>query len=74
MNEHNFGRVTRFRLPYKELYGGVSALKKEHFERVNGFSNKFFGWGGEDDDMWVRYGRIPFSYIFNKIGTNYIEW
>ncbi|KAI0225588.1 Beta-1,4-N-acetylgalactosaminyltransferase bre-4 [Lamellibrachia satsuma] len=43
-----------YRLPYPEIYGGVSALKKEHFERVNGFSNKFFGWGGEDDDMWVR--------------------
>ena len=27
---------------------------REHFERVNGYSNQFWGWGGEDDDMWSR--------------------
>lgn len=44
----------RFRLPYPQLFGGVTAIKRAHFEKVNGHSNKFFGWGGEDDDMFRR--------------------
>lgn len=43
-----------YRLPYAQIFGGVSALKKEHMQRVNGFSNKYWGWGGEDDDMSYR--------------------
>ncbi|XP_051154133.1 beta-1,4-N-acetylgalactosaminyltransferase bre-4-like [Leptopilina boulardi] len=44
----------KYRLPYADLFGGVSALTKEHFQLVNGFSNVFSGWGGEDDDMANR--------------------
>jgi len=28
----------------------------EQIIQTNGYSNKFFGWGGEDDDMFNRYG------------------
>lgn len=44
----------QYRLPYAAIYGGVSAMTKEHMRKVNGFSNLFFGWGGEDDDMAAR--------------------
>lgn len=44
----------RYRLPYADLFGGVSAMSREHFQMVNGFSNAFWGWGGEDDDMANR--------------------
>jgi len=33
-----------YRLPYKEIFGGVSAIRSEHFELVNGYSNLYFGW------------------------------
>ncbi|XP_076282095.1 beta-1,4-N-acetylgalactosaminyltransferase bre-4 isoform X2 [Lasioglossum baleicum] len=44
----------KYRLPYADLFGGVSAMSREHFRLVNGFSNVFWGWGGEDDDMANR--------------------
>lgn len=43
-----------FRLPYVDLFGGVIGMSRTHFQLVNGFSNMFWGWGGEDDDMASR--------------------
>ena len=60
----NVTRVfNRFRLPYEGLFGGVSAMTTEHFVKVNGFSNLFWGWGGEDDDMAsrIKYHKLVIS-------------
>ncbi|NXX18341.1 B4GT1 galactosyltransferase, partial [Podargus strigoides] len=43
-----------FRLPYNQYFGGVSALSKEQFTKINGFPNNYWGWGGEDDDIYNR--------------------
>lgn len=43
-----------YRLPDRKLIGGVSMWKKEDLEKVNGWSNIFVNWGGEDDDMSYR--------------------
>ncbi|XP_033739975.1 beta-1,4-N-acetylgalactosaminyltransferase bre-4-like [Pecten maximus] len=44
----------QYRLPYGNIFGGVSQLSKDVFVKINGFSNKYFGWGGEDDDLSAR--------------------
>ncbi|XP_011449860.3 beta-1,4-N-acetylgalactosaminyltransferase bre-4 [Magallana gigas] len=43
-----------YKLPDKRLLGGVTAWKTKEFEQVNGWSNLFVNWGGEDDDMSYR--------------------
>lgn len=43
-----------YKLPYYHYIGGVVAVSRKLYEDLNGFSNVFFGWGGEDDDLSMR--------------------
>ncbi|XP_040922297.1 beta-1,4-galactosyltransferase 1-like [Toxotes jaculatrix] len=43
-----------YQLPYYTYFGGVSALSKDQFLKINGFPNTYWGWGGEDDDIYNR--------------------
>jgi len=43
-----------YKLPYRAIFGGATALTPDQFRKLNGFSNMFWGWGGEDDDMAAR--------------------
>ncbi|XP_062574800.1 beta-1,4-galactosyltransferase 1-like, partial [Saccostrea cucullata] len=64
-NDHNLYRCSElprhmsvaedkfnYKLPY--IFGGVSAMTKDQILFVNGFSNKFSGWGAENDDLYNR--------------------
>ncbi|NWU76041.1 B4GT3 galactosyltransferase, partial [Onychorhynchus coronatus] len=41
-------------LPYKTFFGGVSALTPDHYMKMNGFPNTYWGDGGENDDIAKR--------------------
>ena len=43
-----------YSLPYDEYFGGVTLFNKYDFEVVNGYSNEYWGWGYEDDDLLNR--------------------
>ena len=48
---HNWGS------PYAHFSGGVFLASPAHWWRINGLSNEFWGWGGEDDEMFFRWRR-----------------
>jgi len=54
---HLASEWTRWKNHYKFL-GGVLLVGREMFERVNGFPNNFFGWGGEDDELRRRFETV----------------
>lgn len=35
-------------------FGGTASLGKDHMTLINGFSNRYWGWGKEDDDLLLR--------------------
>jgi hypothetical protein len=61
---HMASRAEQFgwKLPYAQYFGGVTVFNRESFITVNGYSNEYWGWGAEDDDMYRRVvmkGLIP---------------
>ena len=43
--------------PYEQSMGGVFLASASHWTQVNGMSNSFWGWGGEDDELFERFKR-----------------
>jgi len=36
------------------LFGGVVTIRRDQFEAVNGYDNSYWGWGQEDEDLFLR--------------------
>jgi len=39
---------------FDEYFGGVTLFPVDKFEEIDGYSNKYWGWGYEDDDLRLR--------------------
>jgi len=51
------------------FYGGVIAMKREHFEAINGLNPLYKGWGNEDEDLRERFVWAGIPVKRNEEGT-----
>ena len=57
---------------FEEYFGGVTLFPMEDFRKIDGYSNKYWGWGFEDDDLRYRCIKndVPFKNIIGDTFTN----
>ena len=41
-----------WKMPHDKYFGGVVGFNRADFEKINGYSNQFWAWGGEDDSLY----------------------
>src|SRR5210317_516189 len=51
---------------FDTYFGGVTLFPVDSFKKVNGYSNEYWGWGFEDDDLLLR---LTEQRVFTKIKT-----
>ena len=59
-------------LHFEKYFGGVTMFKLEDFERINGYSNEYWGWGFEDDDLFYRVLQQDLKVKSKKV-PNYVS-
>ena len=58
-----------YQLKYHEYFGGAVLFTKEQLEVTNGYSNEYWDWGMEDDDLFWRCHREGLtnnSYLYDS--------
>lgn len=57
----HIGTVWRTKYTSERFLGGILSVSWKEFDRVNGYPNQFWGWGGEDDVLRNRFikAKIP---------------
>jgi hypothetical protein len=69
-----------YTLAYEQYFGGAVLFSKEQVEKTNGYSNEYWDWGMEDDDLfWRCYfeGMTTFSNykkLENRNVANFDGW
>lgn len=56
-------------VPYASFSGAVFGASPEHWKLINGMSNKFWGWGGEDDELYHRWSNAGLLPIYRPAKT-----
>lgn len=49
-----------YKYDFPTFLGGILGITREDYEKINGYPNFFFGWGGEDDAV---YDRIALNHL-----------
>nr|CAD2187061.1 unnamed protein product [Meloidogyne enterolobii] len=62
-----------YQLWYKEIVGGALAININDYLRVNGFSNSYWAWGGEDDDMGLKR-ILSNNFTIGRPNSDYVRF
>ena len=54
----------------KNYFGGIVSFNRGDFNRINGFPNNFWGWGGEDDALLKRCKKYKIN--IEKVSNGYL--
>jgi hypothetical protein len=55
---------------FDEYFGGVTMFPVEDFQKINGYSNKYWAWGYEDTDLLLRCAKKELELDTLKLKTN----
>jgi hypothetical protein len=71
----HFGALWTSKYTHKTFCGGVLYMTRKHLERINGYPNKCWGWGGEDDVVRNRLLSLdlPIKSPPLHAGLSYVE-
>jgi len=61
-----------YTVPWNGIVGGAMAFTPDQFRKVNGYSNEYWGWGCEDDDMFVRI--VHSCYNLEQADNNFYRY
>lgn len=56
-----------YKLKYFEYFGGAVVFTKDQVEKTNGYSNEYWDWGMEDDDLFWR------CYLEDLVDTRIVQ-
>jgi hypothetical protein len=59
---------TDYHLKYEDYFGGAVVFSKEQVEKTNGYSNEYWDWGMEDDDLFWR------CVLEDYANVNYVDY
>ena len=68
---------TNYHLKYADYFGGAVIFSKEQVEKTNGYSNDYWDWGMEDDDLFWRCvleGYADISYVDYKKTKTFLRF
>ena len=68
MKANNMSKIV-----FDTYFGGVTMFTVKDFKKINGFSNKYWGWGFEDDDLLLRCIKNGLSLKKKKIKNRIIS-
>ncbi len=57
-------------IPFDSYFGGMTLFPSDVFKKINGFSNLYWGWGFEDDDLLFRVNQKSIPLDSKIIGKN----